>query len=105
MQNYDIKPVQYGNTFKGLKIHLPQEPNYSLIGAEAKIQLRTTPDSPAVATFILTHIGEWDLQFDPQVIKVKPNTYFWDCLISFADGREKTYIGGTWPIAPVITRK
>ena len=105
MEIYDIKPVKYGNTFKGLKIHLPQDPNYSLIGADAVIQLRLSPDSPAVATYELINIGEWDLLFAPFVVKIKAQTYAWDLLISFADGREKTYIGGSWIIEPVITRK
>lgn len=103
--NYNLKSVTYGNTFLGVRFNLPSQSNCSLTGAIVTMQLRLSPDSAAVATYVLPHIGEYSFQILPFVVKLKPATYYYDILISFADGREKTWIGGTWIIEPAITKK
>ena len=75
------------------------------IVAKVVMQLRMTPESNAVATFPLPHIDQYSFEMKPFVVKAKPNAYKYDILISFVDGREKTYIGGNWTINPVITKK
>lgn len=103
--NYDLTTVLYGNTFKGVRFNLPEEAGYSLTDAIVTMQVRTSPEAAAVATYVLPHIGEYSFEIQPFVVKIKPGTYEYDILISFADGREKTWIGGTWVIEPVITKK
>lgn len=105
IQNYNLVSVNYGNTFQGVRFNLPQQLTYSLTGAIVTMQVRTSPEGAAVATYILPHIDQYSFQLLPFVVKIKPNTYEYDILISFADGREKTYIGGTWTINPVISKK
>ena len=103
--NYNLQSAIYGNTFKGVRFQLPSDPSYSLIGATATMQIRKSEDSPAIATYTLTHIDEFTVELSPFVVKVKAGTYYYDVLISLADQREKTWVGGTWEIQPVITRK
>ena len=103
--NYNLQSVLYGNTFLGVRFQLPSEPSYSLIGATATMQVRKTADSPALATYELIHINEFTISLEPFVVKLKAGTYYYDVLISFLDGREKTWVGGSWIIEPVITRK
>jgi len=103
--NYDLKSVTYGNTFLGVRFNLPHQSNCSLIGAIVTMQIRTSPDTAAVATYVLPHIDEYSFQILPFVVKIKAGTYDYDILISFPDGREKTWVGGTWLIEPAITKK
>ncbi len=105
IQNYDLVPTLYGNTFMGVRFNLPQTSGYSLIGATVTMQIRTSPEAVAVATYALPHIGEYSFELEPFVVKLKPATYEYDILISFPDEREKTWIGGHWTINPVITKK
>jgi len=103
--NYNLQTVLYGNDFLGVRFQLPIEPSYSLIGAIAKMQVRKSESSPAVATFTLAHMDEFTLELSPFIVNIKAGTYYYDVLISFLDGREKTWVGGSWIIEPVITRK
>jgi len=103
--NYNLQSVLYGNTFLGVRFQLPAEPSYILAGSTATMQLRKSENSPAVATFTLAHIDEFTLELSPFVVNIKAGTYYYDVLISFLDGREKTWVGGSWIIEPVITRK
>ena len=105
MQNYNLKPVNSGNTYKGAKFTLPSEQTYSLTGATILMQVRDEFDTPVVATFTLTKLSEYQFSIPPQVINIKAGTYNYDILIIFADGRKKTYIGGEWTIEPVVTRR
>ena len=54
MQNYNLKPVISGNTYKGAKFTLPSQQTYSLTGASIIMQVRDEFDTPVVATFNLT---------------------------------------------------
>lgn len=73
--------------------------------SKVTMQLRTSPEGAAVATYELPHIDEYSYEIKPFVVKIAPETYEYDILISYLDGREKTYIGGKWIIEPVITKK
>ena len=73
--------------------------------ARIMLQLRTTPDGNAVATMELPHIDDYSFEIRPFVVKYHPEVYYYDILILFLDGREKTYIGGTWTINQVITKR
>jgi len=103
--NYNLQTVLYGNTFLGVRFQLPAEPSYSLIGATATMQVRKTAKSAALATYELTHIDEFTIELSPLVVEIADGTYLYDVLIVFADGRRKTWVGGSWIIEPVITRK
>ena len=101
--NYNLETVLYGNTFLGVRFQTPI--TQPLTGSVATMQVRTAENSPAVATYTLAHIDEFTISLEPFVVKIKAGTYYYDVLISFPDGRQKTWVGGTWTIEPVITRK
>ena len=101
--NYNLETVLYGNTFLGVRFQTPI--TQPLTGAIATMQVRLAPESPAVATYTLAHIDNFTISLEPFVVKIKAGTYYYDVLISFPDGRSKTWVGGSWTIEPVITRK
>lgn len=108
MQNYNLPDVNFDNTFDGVEFTLPSKVVYDLTEATAKIQLRLNPNTPIIKEFIspfkLLISLPYTVIFPQQIIDIPAGEYKWDLKIFFADGREKTYIGGTWKIKSVITR-
>jgi hypothetical protein len=108
MQNYNLPTVNFDNTFEGVVFTLPTDAKYDLTLAVVKLQVRVASgtvlvkefSSPAALLITLPHT----ITFPPTSIEIPAGEYKWDLKIWFADGREKTYIGGTWKINSVITR-
>ena len=110
MENYKIKPVNAGNTFPGVRINLPNRDNFSLLGAKIIMQVRQKPGQTLITTLSnaegngkIAIVGEYSFEIVPHTVTMKPDTYMYDILIIFADGRRKTYVGGSWTINKVIT--
>ena len=108
MQNYNLPTVNYDNTFEGVEFTLPSDERYDLTGALVKIQIRVRPGAPIIKEFAspagLLITLPHTIIFPQQSIEIPAGYYMWDLKIWFQDGREKTYIGGTWKINAVITR-
>ncbi len=108
MQNYNLPAVNFDNTFPGVLFVLPTSELYDLTHAYCKIQLRSNYGLAVIKEFTspfgLLITLPHTITFPEQSIQIAPGTYKWDLKITFSDGREKTYIGGTWTINPVITR-
>jgi len=104
MQNYNLPAVNRNNTFDGVVFVLPTNAVYDLTGAVIKLHVKIKPEQPIIKQFSDFNITlPHTIEFPAQVIKIPAGTYLWDLKIVFADGREKTYIGGNWIINPVIT--
>jgi hypothetical protein len=108
MQNYNLPSANRNNTFEGVEFVLPAGDQFNLTGASAKLQVRRNPSTNLVAdyksptTLLLT--PPYTITLPPHIVTIPEGSYVWDLKIWFADGREKTYIGGKWDIKPVITR-
>jgi hypothetical protein len=110
IQNYNFPIAKFGNTFDAIAFTLPEEPLYSLTEAKIYMQLRKKPGDNCMAEFSTENekiqvISPSVFRFMEQVIEVLPDTYYYDILIVFADGRRETYIGGQWTILTTVTRK
>jgi hypothetical protein len=110
IQNYNFEDALYGNTYDAVVFNLPEEPAFSLDGAEIYMQLRRKPLQLVVAEFSSANlkieiVSNYCFQLKTQVIEVTPDTYYYDILIVFADQRRETYIGGKWTIQSAITLK
>lgn len=107
MQNYNLPSVNQGNTFGGVEFQLPDEPQFNLLGASIKIQVRKTSSAAVVEEFInpgqITIVLPATIRLNARVINIPGGVYKWDMKITFQDTREKTYIGGEWVINNVIT--
>lgn len=108
MQNYNLPAVNFDNTFEGVEFILPSNAIYDLTHAVVKLQVRQNPSTQLIHEFSTpTHLLitlPYTITFLPQLISIPAGVYKWDLKIFFQNGREKTYIGGTWTINPVITR-
>jgi len=110
MQNYDFEDAKYGNTYDPVTISLAADPPLSLTGAEIYMQLRKKPGDIIAAEFSTENkkiviVDETTFEFAEQIIDVAPDSYVYDILIVFENGRRETYIGGKWVIQPTTTRK
>jgi len=112
MQNHNLRPVRFGNTYDGVKISLPNVDAYNLAGAKIIMQLKLAPKKLAVATYrndgdnpkiIIT--GAYTFEIIEHVVTIEPGTYRYDILIIFSTGVRKTYVGGTWEIPEVISEE
>lgn len=108
IQTYNLPDCNSGNTFAGVTFILPTDEKYDLTDATVKIQIRKGSDSSVIKEFkspttLLVELPH-TIIFPEQLITIGAGTYFWDLKIVFADGRQKTYIGGQWKINPVITQ-
>ena len=108
MQDHNLQPARQGNTYPGARFTLPTNSIYSLVGALIEMKIRLSPDS-AVRDFLTTEntrlsiTGDYTFEIPAQIIDIPHALYQYDIKITFADLREKTYIGGYWKIEPVIT--
>lgn len=110
VQNYDFDDAIHGNTYESVIFNLPQEPGFNLSGSKIYMQLKKKPGQVVAAEFSTQNnkielTGNYTFSFIAQVIEVIADTYFYDILIIFEDGRRKTYIGGKWTIQPAVTHK
>ena len=110
IQYYDFEDAKYGNSYDAVTFNLPEEAVFSLTGAKIYMQLRKRPGENVAAEFSTENDkmainGEYSFQFLAQTIEIVADTYYYDILIVFLDGRRETYIGGKWTIHPTITRK
>jgi hypothetical protein len=110
VQNYNFDNARHGNIYEAVIFNLPQEHCFDLTGAKIYMQLRKKPDQLVIAEFStinqkLQILSNYSFCFVTQIIEVFSDTYYYDILIVFADGRRETYIGGKWAILPVITHK
>ena len=107
MQNYDLPDVQYDTTFPGVVFTLPTGVAYDLTGASVKLQVRKSPGAPVAKEFAsptgLLITLPYTITMPEQSVSLPPGVYEWDMKITFADGREKIWIGGTWESLAVIT--
>jgi len=110
IQNYDFDDARYGNTYDAVIFNLPEEIEFSLVESKIYMQLRKKPGQKIDAEFS-TDNGKmaidtnYSFSFKTQIIEVPADTYEYDILIVFADGRRETYIGGHWTIHAVVTHK
>lgn len=108
MQNYNLPDVNFDNTFEGVEFVLPADEKFNLINASVKLQVRKSPNAPVIKQFVspsgLVIALPNTITLPQQIISIPEGGYQWDLKITFADGREKTYVGGNWKINPVITR-
>ena len=108
MQNYNLPDVNVDNTFEGVEFVLPADEKFNLTNAFVKLQVRKSPNAPVIKQFTspsgLVISLPYTITLPQQLISVPEGSYQWDLKITFADGREKTYVGGNWRINPVITR-
>lgn len=108
MQNYNLPTVNFDNTFEGVEFTLPTDARYDLTNAVVKLQVRANPGTALIKEFAsptgLLITLPHTIIFREHSVAIAAGTYKWDLKIWFQDGREKTFIGGTWQINPVITR-
>jgi hypothetical protein len=110
IQNYDFDNAIQGNTYQGVIFNLPREEVFSLDGARIYMQLRKKPGQTLAAEFStenqkISILDKYSFSFTDQIIDVAADTYEYDILILFSDGRRETYIGGRWTIQPCVTHK
>lgn len=108
MHNYDLPEVNHENTFVGTQFILPEITKYDLAGAKIKLQARKQEGTPVIHEMstengLIVIAEPYTFTLQPHVVKIKSGKYSYDIKIWFADGREKTYIGGYWSINTVIT--
>jgi len=96
-------------TFSGVRFTLPTNVLYDLTGASIRINFVKNPNNSTVSLVMSNINSKIDIvepySFDivEQKITLRPDTYYWDCKITFSDGRIKNYIGGQWVICDIIT--
>lgn len=109
IQNYNLPTQNSLNTFNGVNFTLPTGDSFDLTGSFIKIDFVTPSTSTKPLLTMTTLNGKitinslYEFSIAEQKILLPKGTYYWDCKIRFADGREKTYIGGNWIIEDVIT--
>ena len=109
MQNYNLVSVNQGNTYSGAQFTLPSVSTCSLTGATIKMQVRSAPGARIMLELSnatggkISIVSQYVFAIAAHTVNIPPGTYQYDIKIVFSDGREKTYIGGTWTIEPVIT--
>ena len=107
---YNFPEVREGNSCWKVLFRLPEEDVYNLAGAKIYMQLRKKPGQIVAAEFStvngkLVQMSDYSFMLPSQIITIPADTYGYDILIVFADGRRRTYIKGTWIITSVNTRK
>lgn len=110
LQNYNFETAYQGNTYDGVTFTMPSESDMNLTGASIYMQLRKSPLEAVVAEFSTLNskivvLSQYVFSFVSQVITVDVGIYKYDILILFSDGRAKTYIGGTFTVESLNTRK
>jgi hypothetical protein len=110
IQNYDFANATHGNTYDQVTFNLPPESVFNLTGSKIYMQVRKMPTQTVAAEFSTENdkmetVGLYTFRLKSQVITITPDSYLYDILIVFADGRRETYVGGKWTIGPVITNK
>lgn len=110
IQNYDFEDAIHGNTYEGVVFTLPEGEKFLLDGASIYMQVRKKTGGNLIAEFSTQNnkmeiLSDYSFSFKSQVIDLVADTYYYDILIVFADGRCETYIGGKWVIQAVITNK
>jgi len=107
MQNYNLPSTNHGNTFDGVEFTLPTGDLFNLGGADVKVQVRKLPGDTVLKEFVAPEDIEITapdkIRLLPHIVSIPVGRYKWDMKITFADLREKTYIGGEWVINAVIT--
>ena len=107
--NFDFFDVFQGNSYDAVTFSFESFSEFSLIGSSIVMQLREKPgdeiiDEYSTDNLKLTILSEFVFQLPTQIIETKPGSYYYDILIIYSDGRQRTYIGGMWTIYAVITQ-
>lgn len=110
IDNYDFDPVRQGTTYERVTFDFPQEDIYLLLNAGIFMQLRKTPGGISLAEFStensrLKILSEYSFCFQEQIINVPADTYWYDILILYPDGRREIPLGGKWQILNSVTHK
>ena len=110
IDNYDFDPVRQGTTFERVTFDFPVEDIYFLTGAGIFMQLRKTTGGICVAEFStenskLKILSDYCFCFEEQIINIPADTYWYDILIVYPDGRRDIPIGGKWQILNSVTHK
>lgn len=110
MKNFDLPTINSRNTFNRLMFTLPSRSSYLLTGATIVMQIRSDYGTKAVANYSsdktdghIHIINANSFEIEPHTVLLPPDIYSYDIVIIFADGRKKTYIGGTWMIDRIIS--
>lgn len=110
MQNYNLPAVNRGNTSTPVSFILPTNELYDLTGAVARIQVRRHANHELVQEYssegenpTLNIEQPHTITLPASLVTLPNGTYKWDLMITFADERVKTYIGGDWVVNAVIT--
>lgn len=108
IQAYNIQRQNTRSTFNGVKFLLPFDAEFDLTGAVVRINFERKGKNITELSMSTTN-GKISLELpytivlNEQKILLPAATYEWDCKIIFANGIEKTYIGGEWIIDDIIT--
>jgi hypothetical protein len=108
--NYDFDPVRQGTTYERVTFELPQEDICLLTGASIFMQLRKSAGGICLAEFSTENskikiLSAYAFCFEEQIINLAPDSYWYDILILFPDGRREIPLGGRWQILPSVTHK
>ena len=105
-----LKDLKKGDTYLGAEITLDITPAIDLTGATINMWLRKDKkDNPKVALKLSTTNSELTItaptifQINEQKIPVNAGFYYYDMEVTFASGRVKTYVEGTWLITEDIS--
>jgi hypothetical protein len=109
---YTIPPHRRGDTWNGINsitITVNNVP-VNFTGASIKMEFRQSIDSPVVLTLstqassiIITNPAAGVIQIPARMIEIPYSKYLYDLQVTFPSGVVKTYMSGTWTIAPDIT--
>jgi hypothetical protein len=100
IQTHDLQDVISGNTYEGIEFTLPTGEVYDLTNGSAALYVQTGGvtamqyDSPSELLITLPY----KITLPPHIVTLKAHVYDWFLKITFADGRKKTWIKGTWKI-------
>jgi len=80
----------------------------NLTGSSVKMEVRQSIDAPVVMTFStddnsIQIISSSSIRIMPRKIEIPFGNYLYDVQVIHPDGRVKTYLEGTWEIAPDVT--
>ena len=110
MQTYNFPDVIEGNSFYQIEFQLPEAEVYNLAGAKVFMQVRKKPGQIVAAEFSTVNgklivVNNYRLKFPAQIITIPADSYYYDILFIYPDGRRRTLIGGKWTIQSITTKK
>jgi hypothetical protein len=110
LHNYDFDAAVSGASYSAVQFQFPEEDGFYLVGTKIYLQLRKKPGQLIAAEFStenekLVITGDYAFELPEQIILVPADTWYYDILFVFPDGRRDYLFAGKWPVQPTITSK